>query len=328
MKNRIEYFNIIKEAINITLKNRILWWFGLLAIFSGGYGSFNFRLPSGSGEGDFDEMEYMNMIRRATFYWDLYKEWIILGIVILLIILIGLYILGIIGRGALIDSIFKVIKKEAFTFSSGFKRGLYFLGRIFLMDLLFTLVFLVSIFVLAFPVVRLVILESYGVAILLGIVALLILISLGILFFYIRRYAQIYLISSDLNVSNSVKLAYGLFEKNIKESLIMGIVSIGINFVIGIVFVFVFLLLLIPGSIIGVLVYNTGQQMIMIIAGILAIILFIGLTFFISSILNVFFETMWILFFNEIGKSREDGIALKEEGESVNLNGEPESIIT
>lgn len=329
MKKKIDYVSIIKEAINITLKNRLLWWFGFLAMFGGGFGSFNYTLPNNSSEERMDEMEIMNMMRRAAYYWDMYKEWIILGIVVVLLILIGLYVLGLIGRGGLIDSIFKVTKKEIFSFSSGFKRGLHFLGRIFLIDLFFSLAFLVSLFVLAFPVVRLFMLKSYGVAISLGIVAILLFVSIGFLFFYLRKYAQMYLVSSDVNVSDSLKLSYKLFEKNIKESLIMGVLVVATNFVVGIGFMVLIMVLLVPSAIIGVIVYNIGQKPIMIAALVLAIILFVGIMMFISSVVTVFFETIWVLFFGEIGKDGEESEVLGEKEKSVEMpKSEAESIIT
>lgn len=323
MKNKVNYLSIIKKAINITISNKILWLFGFLAIFSGAYSS-HYTFPSNnSSNSEFNEMEYMNMLRRASFYWELYKEWIIFGVVVCIIILIGLYILGMIGRGALIDSIFKVIKKEAFSFSSGFRKGVHFLGRLFLTNLLFSLTFLVFVSILLFPVIRLFILKSYIAATSLGLFALVLLIFTAVLFFYFRRYAEMYLIGNDLSISSSIKLAYELFEKNIKESFIMGLILIGINMVIGISLVLIVLGFFIPSGILGFIIYKIVGESAIVIFIAIAIIVFVGVMLLVKSILNVFFEAVWILFFHELAKKKEDvnGLAEKEE---LGLNAKTE----
>ncbi|HBI17611.1 MAG: hypothetical protein UR60_C0017G0017 [Candidatus Moranbacteria bacterium GW2011_GWF2_34_56] len=324
MKKKIDYVAIVKEAINITKRHRTLWWFGFLAIFSGSYSSFNYSFPSNNSEnGEISEMEMMSMLRKVSFYWELYKEWIILGIILIVILLIALYIIGLIGRGALINSIFKSIKKEAFSFSSGLKTGVYFLGRLFLIKLFFSVAFLILAFVLIFPIVRLAVLESYTIAISLGIVAFLLLVSSAILFFYFRRYGEMYLIGSDLSISNSIKLAYRLFEKNIKESLLMGLVLIALNIVVGVVMVFVLLGLLIPLGIAGAIIYKLAGELTIIILAVIAILIFIGFLFLFSSILNVFFEAVWILFFHEIAKGDKNDLLEKEKSVELSAEAEP-----
>jgi len=324
MKKKIDYVAIVKEAINITKRHRTLWWFGFLAIFSGSYSSFNYSFPSNNSEnGEISEMEMMSMLRKVSFYWELYKEWIILGIILIVILLIALYIIGLIGRGALINSIFKSIKKEAFSFSSGLKTGVYFLGRLFLIKLFFSVAFLILAFVLIFPIVRLAVLESYTIAISLGIVAFLLLVSSAILFFYFRRYGEMYLIGSDLSISNSIKLAYRLFEKNIKESLLMGLVLIALNIVVGVVMVFVLLGLLIPLGIAGAIIYKLAGELTIIILAVIAVLIFVGFLFLISSILNVFFEAIWVLFFHEIARGDKDDLLEKEKSVELSAEAEP-----
>ncbi len=328
MQNKIDYRSIVKKAINITVSNKILWWFGFLAIFSGSYLSFNYTFPSNSSEKKMDEMEFMNMMRKISFCWESYREWIILGIIFLIVVLIGFFVLGLIGRGALIDSIFKIIKDETFSFSSGIKRGIHFLGRLFLINLFFSLAFLILIFILAFPVIRLFIFKSYLIASSLGLVAVVLLVSIFILFFYLKRYAELYLISSDLSVLNSIKLAYKLFEKNIKESFIVSLILIALNIIIGIILTLITLGLFVPGGILGVIAYTTMGELTAIVFIIMATLFFVGLIVFVRSILNVFFESIWVLFFYEIANKKEDPNNLLEREKNINLNREAESGIT
>ncbi|MFA6183511.1 MAG: hypothetical protein WC682_00235 [Parcubacteria group bacterium] len=314
MKNKIEYFQIIKDAMNLTKENKFLWWFGLLSMFGGMSGSFSYNFPNNSSKDkNFDEMAYMNIVRKASFYWEHYQEWIILGIILLAIIFIGLYFLGIIGRGALIDSTFKINKKENVNFSSGFKRGIYFFKRLFLVDMLFFIALIVSMFILIFPIVRLFILKSYSIAFSMGLVAFMLLISIFILFFYLKKYTQMYIISSDLNIANSIKLSYRLFEKNIKESFIMSLVVVAVNMVISMGLFFALLVAIIPIGVLGAIIYGLVGKLLLIIFACLFFLILIGGLIFVSSILNVFFQSIWVLFFVEIAKQKEiDGSLLAE----------------
>lgn len=320
MNKKIDYFLIIKEAIDITKNNRVLWWFGFLSIFAGMGGSFNGNFSGNSSDkNNLDEMEYASLFRKVSFYWENYTEWIILGIILILIFCIGLFIIGLIGKSALIDSIVKVIKNEQVTFVAGFKRGTGFLKRIFLMSLLTVVTFLMFIFLVIFPVVRLFILKSYGIAIFLGLVGFMLIFFVSILYFYLIRYAQIYLISSNLGVFESIKLAYRLFEKNMKESLIMGLVMIAVSFVLGIGILLIALVIFIPGGILAALAYKMMSDLALIVLGILAGLLIIGFFIFISSVLNVFSQTVWVLFFNQIAKQEEKGDSLEAEREATKI---------
>ncbi|MGW8184502.1 MAG: DUF7544 domain-containing protein [Candidatus Moraniibacteriota bacterium] len=320
MNKKIDYFSIIKEAIEITKNNRVLWWFGFLSIFAGMGSSFNSNFSGNSSDkNSLDEMEYASLFRKVSFYWENYAEWIILGIILIMVVCVGLFIIGLIGKSALIDSIVKVIRNEQVTFVDGFKRGVSFLKRMFLMSLLSVVTFLIFIFLVIFPVVRLFILKSYGIAIFLGLVGLMLILFVSILYFYLLRYAQIYLISSNLGVVESIKLAYRLFEKNMKESLIMGLVMIAVSFVLGIGIFLIVLAIFIPGGILGVLVYKTMSDLALIVLGILAGLLILGIFIFISSVLNVFSQTVWILFFNQIAKQEEKRDGLETEKEATKI---------
>ena len=320
MKNKIDYFQIIKDSIGLAKDNRFLWWFGFLSIFGGMSFSFNYNFPGNSSSNKkIDEMVYMNMMRRASFYWGLYWEWIILGIVLILLVCIGLYVVGIIGRGALIDSIFKVNKKEETNFSSGFKRGIYFLKRLFLTNLLFFISIIISTFVLVFPVARLFILKSYVIAFSMGLVAFVLLISILILFFYFKRYTEMYLISSDLNIINSIKLAYRLFEKNIKESFIMSLLLMVVNLVMGTILFVALIVILVPVGVLGAIIYGLVGKLVLVILASLVFLMLVGALIFISSILNVFVQSVWVLFFIQIAKQKKIDDALLTDKKSIEL---------
>lgn len=316
MQKKIDYFQLVKDSFNFTIENKLLWLFGLLITIGGGGMSFNYNFPgSKSSEDKIDEMQLASMMRKFSFFWETYKEWIILGIILLVIILVALYLLGIIGRGALIDSIFKTLKKEeGITFSSGFKKGYHFLGKMFLMNLIFSVAVLVVIAIMAFPIVRLFMLKAYIAGALMSLVAICILISLFVLIFFLSKYAQIYLVSSNIGPVASIKLGYQLFEKNLITSFKMGAVLILVNIVLGMGLFLSIIILGLPFILLLFLSYgilgNVGAAVMGISGGVAVLFLVI----FINAVYIVFSQTYLILFFQEIAKENNN-----EVGESINV---------
>src|SRR5665647_1732351 len=100
MNNQINYGSLIKEAWQITWKNKYLWWFGLLVSLSGG-GSFNFNLPSGNNS-ERESVFRNNFEAKISEWFALYWEWIILAGILLFLLMVVFLVLNIWGRGALI----------------------------------------------------------------------------------------------------------------------------------------------------------------------------------------------------------------------------------
>lgn len=329
MLKKIDYAKILKKSFRITIENKFLWLFGLMLALGGGGTSFNFNFPSGgSSDEKIDEMTYMNAMRKVTYYWEMYKELIILGIVLLVLLGIAFYVLALIARGGLIGSIFKILKNEEVNFKKGFKEGAGYLGRMFLISLATMCSSIGLLVILAVPVIRLFVLKSYVAGSILGIFALFIFITFIILLSFLIRYAEIYLVSSNLGAYDSMKLGYRLFEKNIGNSLLMGLVFMGINFVVGMGILVMLFVLGIPTMLIGIVIYGVAGKTVSITLLILAVLLFMFLMIFISAVMNVFAQAVWILFFEEIAReNNEENIApeiVKEEKEEIAVDSSVE----
>lgn len=303
MIKKIDYFGIIKQSIKTTKENKFLWWFGFLMVLGGG---FSFHFPSGRGDDKIDEMEYMNFVRQASFYWENYKEWIILGMIFIALLIIAFLVLSLIGRGALIDSVLKILKGGKSDFKNGFREGVKYLGGILAINLFFFLLSVALLFVLGFPVVRLFLAKAYGWGILFGFIAIIIFISFATFAYFIRKYAEIYFISSQMRPSEAITLGYNLAEKNLGNTFLMGLVSFGVGIVFGFGVLFVLMAIIIPFVILGFIF-----KMVLLSKMAIAVLIVIGVTLlvililFINSIYNVFFESMWILFFKEIAKEED-----------------------
>ena len=306
MIKKINYFEIIKKALVITKENKFLWWFGFLITLGGGM-SLNYNFPSSfKSDKEFDEMAFASMLRKVSFYWENYKEWIIAGIAFLIFVLMVFYLLSLLGRSSLIYSVLSIIKGDRVGFKSGIKNGSsYFIGMIFL-SLSVSFSFLILIGILFFPIVRLFMLEAYGAAFLMGFVAILILFSFSIFAYFMKKYAEVYLVSSLVNPISALKLAYSLLEKNLGNTFLMGLICVGIGFVFGIGLVVILIGIVLPTTIIGFLIYKIIGEIGFIILSIFGFFFLFILILFFNSVYNVFFESIWILFFREIAKGEDN----------------------
>jgi hypothetical protein len=301
MKNKIDknldYIQILKNAWNITWKNKFLWWFGFFIAISGGASSFRFN---SFGSSESEEELSPEIIDSLNQYWSLYKEWIMVGIVILFLIAIAFYILSIIGRSGLIGSLIEINKDNKINFSVGFKKGRRLFWSFFLLNLVFGVGLFSIVIIFSFPVIRFLFMEAYGLAFVLGSIAIPIIISVFILASFLKKYSQIYLAGNNVRLFETIKLSYNLFKKNIKKSVLMGISLIIVNIIVGIIFVIALLALAVPFIVIGGVAYLLMQQLGIIIVSIIGLLILFTFSIVWRSACIVFMQSAWILFFNKI----------------------------
>lgn len=294
---KIDYVEVLKNAWKLTWKNRFLWWFGFFVSLGSGMSSFNFNLPGNSEQKEDISPEVMEDI---GYYWSLYKEWIIFALVVIFLIIITLYVLGIVGRGGLISAVFKVDEGKKTNFSLEFKNANKFFWKLLFLNIIIGISLILVILILFSPVARLLFLEAYGPAFLLGVVAAPISISVFILSAFLKIYSQIYVVREKVAVADSLKLSYNLLKRNIKKSLIMGFLLAVVGIIAGVALLTAYLILSIPFIILGLaghfLVGSVWTVMIVVVAAVVVICF----SLFWKSIFAVFVQTAWIMFFKKI----------------------------
>jgi hypothetical protein len=167
--------------------------------------------------------------------------------------------LGFLGRGALIGSLVKIEKGEEMNFTKGLRQGRKFFWRVLLLEVFASLVMLFLGLILFIPVIRLVVLEAYVPAFILGAIAVIIFLSVILLVSFMRVYSRIYMIEGNLKVMESIKLAYNLFKINVKESILMAIFLIAIWIIASISLLFFIALASIP-FVIGGLILSAAME--------------------------------------------------------------------
>jgi hypothetical protein len=300
----IDYLGIFKDSWHLTWKKKYLWWFGLLASFSSGVGNvFNY---SGSDQ-DKKAVEYLHQNVRLS----------LLIIFLFAAIFLALFILGIIGRGALIKSIDQETKNKSENFKSGFKEGKKYFWRLFLLSTVLFLLLLVSIIVLAVPVVFLFYQGAQFLGALLAVFAVLIFIPLVILVYFARIYGYLYIVLGKLSPFSALEAAYSLFSKNILSSIILALLFIPVTLAMGLAILSIVISTGLVFLIIGLLTYTALGQAGAITIISLAVLFFLAAVLFLQSIYETFAQTAWIKFFYIIASPKETEPVESEEPEKI-----------
>lgn len=299
--DNVNYLEIFKKAWKITWENKYLWWFGLF-LFLGGGCSFNFL-------GNFNEGEKKNEIPAsvANFFVD---HWVVVLIVIATIIfLIVVFVfLGIIAKAGIFKILYKIEKKEKGSFKNGFKEGRKYFWKLLGINLILgSFVFLLT-FVLFVPVALLFYLKSVVFGIFAAFLAIFIFIPLLVLVCFLEKYANFYLVLSDLGIKYSLENGYHLFRKNIFPSIIMALFFIPINIVLFFAIILSIISVGIIFLIIGFVLYAIFSNIGLIVTVVFGLLILLTLIVFSGSIYQVFCQTSWFLFFKEIASVKEDKI--------------------
>lgn len=295
----INHIKILKDAWNITWKNKFLWWFGLLIALGSPGMNFNFN-PGG------DENINDSMFQKASDFIIQNIHWVITGIIFFAIILIILTIIGIIARAGLIKSIDSICKNKTANFKQGMREGKKYLGKLFLLGLsIFFLVF-TSMILLSLPVIFLAVNKAYAFAIFLGILAFLILIPAIALATFLYIFGSLYTVLADLKLWNALEKSYELLRKNLLSSIIMYLLFIPINLALFIAGATALILIAVIFILIGLAMYAIFSKIGAIVTGIGGLFIFLVIAMAVKSVFETFVQSVWYLFFLEIAKPKTE----------------------
>jgi MFS family permease len=290
---KVDYLEIIKKSWKITWKNKFLWWFGLFLALGGG-ASFNFP-----GNSEWNNKIGENEDKVASFinqHWQI----IIVAIVLAVILGLALFVLSLISKAGLIKTLDKIEKNLSGNFKEGFREGKKYFWKILAVGLILGIFIFALLVVLSFPVIFLFYVKSVVLGILFAFLAVAIFIPLVILASFIGKYSIFYLVLSDLGIKASIENGYQVFKKNILASVIMALFFIPINIIL---FVMAAISFLIVGLIflpIGIMLYLALAKIGVIVAVALGGFIFVIFLILVNSVFQVFYQTVWFLFFKEI----------------------------
>ncbi len=292
----IPYLQIIQDAVKISWKNTYLWWFGFFIALTNLGGIFNYSSRS--------EKSWHAIIKKQeVFYFSSQNIYWVGGLTLLLVLFYVLLVsLNIIGRGALIDSISKQLRKKPANFKTGLTAGRKYFWKILILVLILSLSIFFLMIIIFTPVIFLFANHNYFIGSLLGFLALLILIPLLLLVSYLKVYGYLYVVLGQLKVMPALENAYNLLRKNLGASLIILLLFIPLN----IIWMLVILMSILPVGFIflclGTLMFFLAGSIGVGITMLIAVISFLGIAIFLRSIYEVFIQIIWILFFQIIAQ--------------------------
>jgi hypothetical protein len=296
----MNYGDLIRDAIRITLRNRYLWFFGFfVGLGSGGGGG------GGGGGGDFDEqgsaeIASVSAVQQGPFDNAL----LIVGLVLVgLLILLAFFALYVVSQGGLTESVAAIDRGEERRFSSTWRAGARNFWRVLLQILLFLGIVLGLLLAVGIPVALLVAgafaTDSIAMRAVAVVFAVLVAIALLVVVFVfvatVRQFARRELVLRGASVLGSVGSGYRLFRANLGSSVLVWLIQLGLMLAAGIALlialVIVGLLLFLPTILLAVAQYTTAA----IAAGVVAGLILLPLLIVALAILGTFNHSYWTL---------------------------------
>jgi len=317
----IPYFEIIKQALKIAWKNKFLWVFGLLLSLGSGSGisNANWNMSKVSSENK-------EQAGKAIIFIQNNPE-IVLGIAMaVFLLMIFFFFLRIIGNAGLIKAASNIVVYGQSTIKGIFLETKKYFWPLVLVEIITFLAVLLIIFMMFMPVAYLFILKAHVLGTISLVGAILIIIPLAVLACFIRKYAFFYIVIGNMKIRMALEYAYGLFRKNIKESLLMGIITIAIGMVIIIPIFISIIIVTLLFVLLGLLAYLIFAKIGVIVILIIGIIFGIAILLIFSSAYATFMQVAWVLFFQEISLEKQKTKITVEKVEVTEKIPDPEAI--
>lgn len=303
---KINYLEIFKEAWHIAWNRKYLWWLGL---FVGSGGGMSFSLPSDFQKKAGDNPWSNNIASFAEAHLSLIIG--VLAIIFVLAIILG--ILKILSFGGLIRAFLDIEKQKTKTFRESLREGKLFFWRILGIRALLFFSVLALLVVLSLPVIFLFLMKSFILGGLATLLAILILVPALISLSFISRYSNLYVVTSDLSVRDALEQGSKIFSKNIWSGIIMAFLFFPIGIAAGIALIVPAAIIVAAGFALGYILDLAFSAIGIWIATIIAGLLLLGLILLFRSVLGVFYNAAWFLFFQSIAKVKKEEVVITEE---------------
>lgn len=301
-KSNIDYFGIIKKSWQITRENKNLWWFGLLASLGGGI-NFSIPLDNGSFQANFAVKQEMQL--GIAELMNQHFDWIVIGSIVVVGMIIIFSILKTFGRIGLISQADMVIKGEKSSIKNGLQEGKIFFWQIFFTDILLGVSIVGVAVVLFLPVGYLFYLRAFAAAFIALFLAIIIFIALMTLVAIMRAYIYIYIVLGRISISEAVENSYKIFSENNVPSILMLLVVLLVGILFGVIMFCMIIAFVIFFALLAVVLSLIFGKMGILISVILGLLTAIPVLFLIRSAQETLCQTAWIFFLKKITEIEE-----------------------
>ena len=322
----MDYMGILKEAWDVTRRNKRLWILGLFAAGSAGISSGNWNSSSSSSKGSGNLPTWLSSARTPSEALQRGLDqaghqlgvpmgtadqwWVFLGLAVLTLIVLGTFfwVIGIAARGGLIAQTREAVAGRPTSAAAGWRSGLRNWGRVFAVGFLFGLP------IFGLGILALLTFAAFGapdvptsfVAITPGLAGMGAVLSLIVLF--IVGVSLVISLLEEVALRHSVLGGHGAID-SIRSAwadlrakrgvasmwLVMILVNVAAGIAAGILFVPV---VLVAVAVVGGAVYAGGWSMLWLATPFVLILVLMGMTY--KAVYSTFRNTAWTSFFDRI----------------------------
>jgi hypothetical protein len=299
----MNYGDILREAFQITWRNKFLWFFGFFV--AGGTSSFNIPSTGGNGTGGGTGGPVPPQLYGIwrTVQENLMLVLVVAGIAFLVVFLVFL-VLALLSDAALAESAAAIHRGEGRRFGVAWRTGLRFVWRVLGLRLLLALIslalLLVAGIIVGVPIaVVFVATESVAArvltAVLLGLLGILLLIAVFIPLAVIGQWALRRAVVENSGAVASIGEAYRFFRRNMGKSLLIWLLQVGVMLGLGIALLIAAVIVALPLAL-PVILLAVGEFMTAaVIVGVVMALIFLAIFFTASGALGAFNHTYWTL---------------------------------
>jgi hypothetical protein len=305
----MNYSEILTRAWQIIWKHKVLWIFGILAGCAnsggGGGGNGNNIRNTNSGQAPAQLQSYLD--RMEQFIKSVPEQtWILIGIGALLLILILVVLkifLGTIGTIGLIRGAQQADQnmEARLTFGELFKGSLPYFWRVFLLNLLVGLVFLVVGIIVAVGVVLGAVL-TLGLILICLLPLLCLLVPVGVVIGVVIKQATIAIVVEDLGILDGLRRGWEVVKTNVGPMVVMWLIlGLGISGIIGIIISLPMILVLAP-FLIGIFANAQRALETGLVVSLVCCAAYLPVLIVLSGILQSYLGSAWTLTFLRLTK--------------------------
>ncbi|MBI4050518.1 MAG: hypothetical protein HY396_00885 [Candidatus Doudnabacteria bacterium] len=298
------YFEILKRAYELTIRNLWLWIFGL---FVGGTASINFGwiryFFPGPKNIEFQkvEQEWRQILEWFSAHPQVFAA-VAGAIVILALVLI---IFAGLSRGAVIWAARELSEHRETFFWRSLKESRKYFWQIIGLQIVVTVTFGIFFSIILAPIAYLFSVGAVGRGVVLSLLGLLIFVPGSIVFGFLHLYGPIFIVLYQARISRAIHLSFNLVRVKLKESIILSAFLIGLSLVFMFLAIFSIILFSLPVAVLILVLFylKLGTAATILLVG-TAIIGFIYLLVLTAGF-AIFQNIVWVLAVSEMVKTQK-----------------------
>ncbi|MDD4271454.1 MAG: hypothetical protein PHF50_01475 [Patescibacteria group bacterium] len=307
------YRNILKQAWQLTWRNKYLWWFGIFAALLGNGGEFEILFNNNGGNPGESLFPAWQRIASTGLFsghtltniGNLFRQDTLNMILVLVACLIALAIcllaiwLVIVSQAAIVNNSSLIIKQKKHALKDGFNSGMLNFWPVLALNIIIKAAIYVLLAAISLPVIFY---QTSFSAKLFYIIALVVAVPVAIILSFIMKYAVAYVVINKSKVAVAIKQGFQLFKENWLISFEMAIILFFINLLIGLVIVLAILVLAVPFLFLGLIFYYSFSLVGSWLIAALAFASFLFIVVMAGAALAVFQISSWTGLFLELEK--------------------------